>query len=136
MIRLQREPFSVEEITGALRSDGCGSIVTFTGIVRGNSRSGESVEAIEWDVYPAMALREMQAIRAVFMERHGLLDAAIVHRYGVHPAGEPLVLIAVSSAHRKEGFKACAGIMDAIKQRVPLWKKEIRSDGTTAWIEG
>lgn len=136
MIRIQQKPFSLEDVSQALKTDGVGSVVTFTGIVRGTSRDGISVHAVEWDVYPAMAMRELGAIREEALQDFGLIDAAIVHRYGTQAVGEPLVLIAVASAHRREGFEACAAIMDAIKQRVPLWKKEIRTDGTSHWIEG
>ena len=136
MIRIQQEPFSVEEISRMLHRDGVGSVVTFTGIVRGSSRDGVPVTAVEWDIYPDMARRELETIRQEAMHNNDIIDATIVHRYGRQSVGEPLVLIAVASAHRKDGFVACASIMDEIKQRVPLWKKEIRGDGTSAWIEG
>lgn len=136
MIRIQPEDFSVDEVVSHLQTEGVGAVVTFTGSVRGTSRSGKEVVSVEWDVYIPMAKKEMEAIREDAISQYGLTNAAIVHRCGKQTPGDNLVLIAAASPHRKEAFAACAFIMDEIKKRAPLWKKEVYPDGTSSWIEG
>lgn len=136
MIRIQREDFSLDEVLADLDWTGAGALVTFTGKVRGTSRDGAEVHFVEWDVYESMAKKILEEIRAEAVASFGLLNAAIVHRYGRQEPGENLVLIVAASPHRKEAFRACEFIMDEIKKRAPLWKKEIRADGTQRWIEG
>ncbi|RJP32560.1 MAG: molybdenum cofactor biosynthesis protein MoaE [Candidatus Omnitrophota bacterium] len=134
MIRIQREDFSVDAVIQALKQQGMGAIVTFTGIARGESRDGKPVRAVEWDVYETMALRAFAKIREDSIHRFGLIDAAIVHRYGRQEPGENLVLIAAASSHRQEAFDACQFMMNEIKRSAPLWKKEILDDGEERWI--
>ena len=136
MIVIQEEDFSLDEVTAALRRPGVGAIVTFTGLVRAIGREGEPVQCIEWYVYEAMARKEFETIRAEAIQRFQLVDAAIVHRCGRQTPGETLVLIAAASPHRKEAFRACEYIMDEIKKRAPLWKKEIHAGGSSCWIQG
>ncbi len=136
MIRIQREDYSVDEIVKALKRPGLGAVVVFSGCVRGASRDGAPVEWVEWDVYESMARKIFETIHREALERFGLLDAAIVHRYGRHRPGDNLVLIVTASAHRKEAFQACEWIMNEIKKKAPLWKKEILADGRERWIEG
>lgn len=136
VISIQRDGFSADEVAAALNRAGAGAVVTFTGIVRGESRDGKAVVCVEWDVYESMARREFEAIRSEAIEKFGLRDAAIVHRCGRQKPGENLVFIAAASPHRREAFEACAHIMDEIKKRAPLWKKEIHADGGERWIEG
>ncbi len=136
MIRIQQEDFSVDEVVSHLEGEGVGAVVTFTGSVRGTSKSGKEVVCVEWDVYEPMARKEMEAIRADALQKYGLKNAAVVHRRGKQMPGDHLVLIATASGHRKEAFEACAYIMDEIKKRAPLWKKEVYPDGSSQWIEG
>ncbi len=136
MIKIQKEDFSIDEICRALKQPGMGAFVTFTGRVRASSRDGVEVICVEWDVYQAMAQKIFGAIRSEAIERFELMDAAIVHRYGRQNPGENLVLIVAASPHRKEAFQACEWIMNEIKNRAPLWKKEILANGEERWIEG
>jgi molybdopterin synthase catalytic subunit len=136
MIRIQREDFSVDKATAALKQPKVGAIVTFTGVVRGASRDGIPVAAVEWDLYASMAEKIFRSIREEALQRFGLIDAAIIHRYGRQQPGENLVLIAAAAVHRKEAFQACEWIMDAVKRQAPLWKKEILANGEERWIEG
>lgn len=136
MIRIQREDFSIDDIIEEIQCTGAGALVSFTGRVRDTSRDGDAVHFVEWDVYESMALKIFQEIRVEAISQFGLIDAAIVHRYGRQQPGENLVLIVAASAHRKESFRACEFMMDEIKKRVPLWKKEILSNGEERWIEG
>jgi len=136
MIRIQREDFSVDEVVRQLRSAGGGAVVTFTGVVRPESRDGKTVRCVEWDVYESMARVVLEKIRADALEQFGLSDAAILHRYGRQAPGDNLVLIVAVSAHRREAFRACEFIMDEIKKKAPLWKKEILAGGEERWIQG
>lgn len=136
MIRIQEEDYNVDEVVSHIKADGVGAVVTFSGSVRGTSRSGKEVVCVEWDAYEPMAKKEMESIRQDAIAQFSLRNAAIVHRCGTYKPGENLVLIAVASPHRKEAFEACAFIMDEIKKRAPLWKKEVYPDGTSSWIEG
>lgn len=136
MIRIQRDDYSVDEIVNSLKQPAVGAVVAFSGRVRDAGRDGAPVAWVEWDVYESMASKIFEVIRREALERFGLLDAAIVHRYGRHRPGDNLVLIVAASAHRKEAFRACEWIMDEIKKKAPLWKKEILADGRERWIEG
>ncbi len=136
MIRVQQEDFSVDEVIAVLKQPHVGAIVTFSGSVRELGRDGAAIEAVEWDVYPSMAIKILEAIRLEAIQRFLLIDAAILHRYGRQEPGDNLVLIATASSHRKEAFQACEWIMDTIKHQAPLWKKEILENGEERWIEG
>jgi len=134
MIRVTREDFSVDEAIAGLRSRSTGGIVSFLGAVRGESK-GKPVEHIEIEVYEEMARAQLEAIRGEAVERFGVEDAAIVHRYGILKASEKILLVAVASAHRTEAFEACRYVIDEIKRRVPIWKKEVTPGGEW-WVEG
>jgi len=136
MIRIQQTDFSVDEAIAALKNPQAGAIVTFSGSVRDTSRDGTPVKWVEWDVYPPMAEKIFRSIRGEAMQKFGLTGAVIVHRYGRHRPGDNLVLIAAAAPHRQEAFLACQWIMDAIKKKAPLWKKEILAGGEERWIEG
>lgn len=136
MIRIQPEDFSINDVVSYLQKPGVGAVVTFTGSVRGASRDGSMVQGVEWDVYIPMAMKILESIREEAIQQFSLSDAAIVHRYGYQKPGDNLVLIAAASAHRLEAFRACEWIMDEIKKKAPLWKKEILQNGEERWIEG
>jgi len=133
MIRVTREDFSVDEVIAGLRGRSAGGVVSFLGVVRGESK-GKPVEHIEIEVYEEMARRQLEAIRGEAIQRFGVEEAAIVHRYGSLKASEKILLVAVASAHRAEAFEACRYIIDEIKRRVPIWKKEVTPGGEW-WVE-
>lgn len=112
--------------------DGVGGVVTFTGTVRGQNL-GRAVAQLEYSAYAPLALKEMEAIAEEALQRWPLVDVHILHRLGVLQVGEIAVQIAVAAAHRAEPFAACAWIIDALKARVPIWKKEITDDGAE-WL--
>ncbi len=134
MIHIQKEDFNVEQVINQLKQPGIGVIVTFSGVVRGTSRDGRVVTAVEWDVYKEMALKLFEEIRQKAIQKFGINDASIIHRFGRQETGENLVLIATASPHRREAFEACEYIMNEIKKSAPLWKKEILQDGEERWI--
>lgn len=114
-----------------------GAVVTFEGIVRNHSKGPDgtihSVEYLEYSAYEAMALREMQGIADEVRQKWNL-PCAIAHRLGRLEIGEASVVIAVASAHRAVAFEACHWAIDEVKIRVPIWKKEVATDGVW-WVE-
>ena len=134
MIEVTMENFSVDEVLGRLRTGRMGALVTFVGSVRDIS-GGKSVDRIEIQVYEEMARKQLEAIREEAMERFGVEEIAIIHRHGSLRVSENIMLIAVGANHRPEAFDACRFVLERIKERVPIWKKEITTDGEF-WVEG
>ena len=111
---------------------GAGGIVVFVGTVRDQTK-GKAVQHLEFESYEPMALKEMRKIADQAIEKWGLHDMVIHHRVGLVPIEEEAVVIACSSAHRKEAFAACEYAIDTLKETVPIWKKEIFEDGEV-WV--
>ncbi len=118
--------------TDAVTHEGAGGIVVFVGTVR-NATKGKTVLHLDFEAYEKMALKEMQKIADQAIERWSLYDMVIHHRTGKVAIGEEAVVIACSSAHRKEAFQACEFAIDTLKETVPIWKKEIFEDGEI-WV--
>ncbi|HEY0665739.1 MAG TPA: molybdenum cofactor biosynthesis protein MoaE [Gallionella sp.] len=133
-VRIQTEDFSQDEEIAALKgsSKRIGGIGTFLGCARDFSE-GREVERISFDAYGSMALSEMQKLRSDAIARFGLLDARIVHRIGTVEGGDNIVFIAAGAEHRVAALEACRWMIDELKQRVPIWKKEITPQGD-AWV--
>jgi len=133
-VRIQQEDFSIEAEVDALRSvSKCmGGIATFLGCARDFSE-GRDVSAITFEQYAGMAAQAMQALRTEAMERFDIIEARIVHRVTTVYAGDQIVLIAVGAEHRGPAFEACEWIIDTLKQRVPIWKKEVTPEGDS-WV--
>ena len=133
-VRIQAEDFSQEEEIRALRasSNGIGGIVTFLGCARDFSE-GREVSQISFDAYERMLLPELHKLRDEAMARFKLIDARIVHRLGTLQAGEQIVLIAAAAAHRGPAFDACRWLIDELKERLPIWKKETTPQGDS-WV--
>jgi len=124
------------DINGAIASlynPQCGAVVTFIGTVRNQAR-GKEVISLEYSAYEEMALFELKNIVSEAINKFSLDDAVAIHRLGKMSPPDVSVFIGVASAHRKEAFDGGFFIIDAIKKRVPIWKKEIYSDGSS-WIE-
>ena len=132
MIRLQTEPIVIDELVAAVRGDGDGAVATFLGTVR-NANAGRRVLYLEYEAYGGMAEREMEAIAAEVVRRHGVSRVAIVHRTGRLEIGEASVGIAVSARHRAEAFDAARDVIDTLKRTVPIWKREHFEDGAV-WV--
>jgi molybdopterin synthase catalytic subunit len=133
-VRIQIEDFSVDQELAALRASSrrMGGIATFIGCARDFSE-GREVSKISFDTYGGMALAEMNKLRDEAIGRFGLLDARIVHRVGSVTAGEQIVFIAAGAEHRAPALQACHWLIDELKQRVPIWKKEVTPQGE-AWV--
>ena len=111
-----------------------GGYVSFEGIVR-DSNHGKKVIRLDYEVYEALALREMQRIADQAAEEYKLRRVFVQHRCGSLEVGDIAVLIQVQSRHRAEAFGGCRYVIDSIKHRVPIWKKEYYDDGTVAWSQ-
>jgi molybdopterin synthase catalytic subunit len=130
---ITREPLDPQSLLDAVRSDECGAIVTFLGVVRVMGDGDRPVDGLAYEAYPEMALPEMRAIGAEASSRFGEARVAIAHRIGDLALGEVSVAIAVASKHRAVAFDACEYVIDELKQRVPIWKRENYRDGETRW---
>lgn len=133
-VRIVRERIDPHQIVPAMERPEDGAIVMFDGIVRNHSR-GRSTRYLEYEAYEAMALAEMNKLRAQALERFAIRDAALWHRLGRLEVGESSVFIAVVAAHRASAFEACRWLIDTLKQTVPIWKKEFFEDGAV-WADG
>jgi molybdopterin converting factor subunit 1 len=135
LIEVTNEPLDPERVTAAVRRDDSGAVLLFHGVARNNSE-GQRVVALEYDAYPAMAVRKLREVTDDVRTRWPITGIAVQHRTGRLAIGEASLLVAVSSAHRAEAFEACLYAVDRIKQTVPIWKKEIWEDGDGAWVPG
>lgn len=134
MINVTREDFSVDEVLDRICSESMGALVTFVGVVRDHSK-GRRVDRIEIQIYEEMAKRQLEAIRGEAIERFGVEEIAIIHKYGSLKVSDNIMMIAVGGGHRQEAFDACRYVLESIKERVPIWKKEITPEGEF-WVEG
>jgi molybdopterin synthase catalytic subunit len=111
---------------------GCGGYAAFEGLVR-NVNDGRRVTRLDYEAYDELALKEMRRICEEALERFGLQFARAYHRRGSLAIGDVAVAIQVLTGHRGEAFAGCRYVIDQIKERVPIWKKEFYEDGTTEW---
>ena len=123
-VRVTPEPLSLDPLLEAVRDPRAGAVVTFLGVTR-------EVGELDYQAYAAMAERKIAEIVSAAIERHGLCAAAAEHRVGVVPLSEPSVAVAVSAPHREAAFSGAREIIDEIKARAPIWKKE---EGE--WVRG
>lgn len=134
LIRVTEEPLETDEVVAAIGSPEAGALNVFYGVVRNNNK-GRGVSHLVYEAYPGMAEKEMRTIAEEAKERFGLLDCAVLHRTGRLEIGEASLIVAVSCAHRRASYDGGLWMVDEIKKRVPVWKKEVWSDGEE-WIEG
>ncbi len=133
-VRIQQAPFSIEREIAELKtaSTAIGAVVSFLGTTR--DLSGERrVSQLEFEHYPGMAEKKLQEIRDRALQDYGVIDVVIVHRVGIVPVGEDIVLIAVAAGHRDEAFRACRFCIDELKRITPIWKKETTPEGEV-WV--
>ena len=110
-----------------------GAVVSFIGLVR-DLNEGDQVSQLTLEHYPGMTEKALEAIVSQAQNRWAIFDAIVIHRVGTLQAMEQIVLVAVSSAHRSEAFKACEFIMDYLKTEAPFWKKE-RTQSGERWLD-
>ncbi|HEY6067948.1 MAG TPA: molybdenum cofactor biosynthesis protein MoaE [Gaiellaceae bacterium] len=130
--RLSGAPLSLDAVVDEVRSDEAGAIATFVGTTRVHSRD-RTVVHLEYEAYAGMAEQVMDEIAEELISRYRLCGLAIHHRTGRVEIGEASVVIAASAPHRADALAACRDAIDTLKERVPLWKKEVYQGGEE-WI--
>lgn len=131
-IKLTHKVLSVEEATSLVTHPSCGAISLFIGTTRDNFE-GKTVTKLAYEAYEEMAEKEMGKICAQAREKWNLKHIALHHRLGVVPVTESSVIVAVSSEHRRESLEAASYLIDSLKAKVPIWKKELYDDGSSDW---
>lgn len=135
-VQLLATPLSLDRCIAAVAAAGpetrMGGIVTFTGMVRRNSH-GAVIDHLEYEAYGAMAVQEMTRLCDEIEAEIAGVRLAVEHRVGRLEVGEVAVVIAAAAPHRAEAFTACRAMIDRLKQRVPIWKKEVGEDGAE-WV--
>jgi molybdopterin synthase catalytic subunit len=126
-------PLEADAVAARVVGADAGGVVTFVGAVRDHSR-GHEIEHLEYEAYPEMAVQEMDRICDEAARRWPGTRVAISHRVGHLAIGDLAVVIVAASAHRAEAFDACRFAIDALKQTVPIWKKEVARDGAY-WVD-
>jgi molybdopterin synthase catalytic subunit len=135
MVQLTNEPIDAGNLHQELLkgSESFGGVALFEGRVRNHSH-GKPVTALFYECYQPMALKVMEEVRREALSKWKEIKIMAVHRYGAIPLGEAAVWIGVAAPHRDEAFQACRFMIDEIKSRVPIWKKEEYADGTHVWV--
>jgi molybdopterin synthase catalytic subunit len=130
--KLVEGPIDEARLEDAVRTDADGAVIVFRGVARRSSR-GREVVHLEYEAYPEMAEKVMAQIGEEIQSRWPISGVVIVHRTGVLEIGQASVIIAVAAPHRGEAFEAAQYAIDRLKEIVPIWKKEVWSDGSQ-WI--
>ncbi len=135
MLAIVREPIDVTAVGESVRTQSCGAVVLFAGVVRNSSDDGRPVTGLSYEAYDGMAVREFETIAAQAREQFGACEVSVAHRVGDLLVGEVAVVVAAACAHRAAAFDACEYVIDAVKARAPIWKRERYADGDAAWRE-
>lgn len=133
MIEVMPDAIDVASLKNALSNPGAGGFCAFEGWVR-NVNEGRKVQRLEYEAYEPLVISEGNKVLAEARERFPYLEARCVHRIGLLEIGDLAVWVGVASAHRDEAFKACRYIIDELKIRLPIWKKEHYVDGDSGWV--
>jgi molybdopterin synthase catalytic subunit/molybdopterin converting factor small subunit len=131
---ITRGPIHTQKILDHLKRGEDGAALVFEGVVRNQTR-GRKTLYLDYEAYEEMALDQMESLADEALRQFQIRDVAIVHRLGRLSIGEVSVLIAVASAHRGPAFDACRWLIDTLKRKVPIWKKEYFEDGAV-WADG
>ena len=133
---LSTEPLSVDAVVDRVRHEGAGAVDVFLGLVR-ETNEGLPVTLLEYEAYGPMALAEMERICGEIEPAMPEVRVAVAHRLGALRVGEAAVVCAASAPHRGEAFAACRKLIDEIKHRVPIWKREHGPEGAywVGWVD-
>jgi molybdopterin synthase catalytic subunit len=132
MIKITEKHIDVQKVVDTVSSLAAGAVNVFIGTVRNNAK-GKNVVWLEYEAYETMAVAEIRKIIDEASHRWPLLGWAVSHRIGTLKPGEVSVVVAVSTPHRKDSFDACQFIIDTLKERAPIWKKEVFENGEE-WV--
>lgn len=133
VIEVSDAPLDTAALQQSLSNSAAGGYCAFEGWVR-NENEGHEVLRLEYEAYEPLVISEGEKVLAEARERFGYLEARCAHRVGLLELGECAVWIGVASPHRDEAFKACRYIIDEIKVRLPIWKKEHYANGDSGWV--
>ena len=133
MMQMTRERIDTAALAAAMSAPAAGGYASFEGWVR-NTNDGRSVDRLEYEAYEPLCVTEGEKVIAEARAKFGIIDARCVHRSGLLEIGDCAVWIGVAAGHRDEAFKACRYIIDEIKVRLPIWKKEHYTSGKTEWV--
>lgn len=131
--RLTSQPIDTAVLAASISAPDRGALVTFTGLVR-DHHAGRHVVSLAYSAYGAMAEQVCADIIAA-AERRWSANVAVSHRLGELQVGDVAVVVAVTADHRAAAFDACRWVIDELKQRLPIWKRERYADGTEAWVD-
>ena len=131
-VALRSQPLSVDEVLAQVRHEGAGAVCLFLGDVR-DANDGRVVVKLEYEAYAPMAVAEMKRIAGELAGEIAGVRLAIVHRIGALAVGETAVICAASAPHRDEAYRACRALIDRVKARVPIWKREHGPEGAY-WV--
>lgn len=134
MTYLTRQPLSIDQLIADVSSPACGGTCVFLGTVR-NGVEEEGVKAIEYSAYEDMVEVEFGRLVAEARARWPDARIGVRHRLGTIPAGEASIAIAAAAPHRAQAFDACRFVIEEVKRRIPVWKKELHLDGTEVWVD-
>ena len=134
VVQLTHETLNRDTLVNEVSHPSMGGIVVFEGVVRDHAR-GKQVHYLEYEAYEEMAEQQIRTIIEEARQHWGVERVAVAHRFGRLEIGEVSVIIVVASAHRAEAFDACRYIIDTLKATVPIWKKEVATNGEE-WVEG
>ena len=129
MIKVTPKPISPEDVVNKVKTDGSGCVVTYVGVIRGNSR-GKPVLSVEYEDVDGKAEDRLRQIASEIKQKWPLENVAIYHRIGRLKVEDINLVVAIAAAHREEGFAACQYAIDQFKQRLPTHKKETYQDGS------
>ncbi len=134
MTHLTRSPIAFDSLLAEVQGPERGGTCLFMGTVRSGPEEG-GVTEIEYMAYDAMADAEIERMLTEAEQQWPGVRVALRHRVGRVPAGEASIAIAAAAPHRADAFQACRHVIEEVKRRLPMWKKEYRIDGTTAWVD-
>jgi molybdopterin synthase catalytic subunit len=132
LVALREVPLSIDEAVSAVRHGGAGAVCVFLGTVRDHNESLPVVK-LEYEAYPAMALAEMRRIADELVAEIEGVRVAMLHRTGALAVGDLAVVCVASAPHRGDAYRACRDLIDRVKARVPIWKREHGPDGAY-WV--
>lgn len=133
VVRLTDHPIALDPLWQEIADDDAGAHFVFVGRTR-RTTAGKITQQLSYEAFRPMAESELRDLLLSASQTYTLTAGVIVHRIGEVAVGEASIAVAVSSAHRRNGFEAVAWIMDEVKQCVPIWKQERFDDGTTEWV--
>jgi len=133
MIKLTEEPIETQQALDAVAHPDAGANLLFVGTTR-QWTEGSETQALKYECYPKMAIRQMEKIRDEAMQKWDLKGVCVIHRLGVVSVGETSIAVAVSSAHRQPAFEAGPWLLERLKQVVPVWKQDIDPQGRQDWV--